>query len=122
MLSRRGRGEVGHRAGIWHFEKTFVKFPTPGLIFWLKFPPKAAQLHQRPREKIKLPYPGDNKICQKPYPQAKDDDKIPALCPASPRLPPPGLTLIGALFYGYSQGYSAVHSSLQAVPIRNKFI
>ena len=45
------------RAGIWQFCKKIAKFSTPGLIFCVTSPLRAAQLHQRSREKNQIALP-----------------------------------------------------------------
>ena len=93
-ISRLGEGGGGHWVGVWHFRKKNVdKFHRPGGIFCVKstknFPPREAQSHHRQREKIKLPYSGDNKISQKHYPRAKNVHQIWSPPYALPPLPPP---------------------------------
>ena len=105
-----GRGgggveKVGHRAGIWHFPKNSVKFPTPGKNVRsniTEIPHPGKWFVVKGLQKFKYPYPRDSKIIQMPYPQAKVINQIPALCPAFSHTPHPphhspvGFTLIGA--------------------------
>ena len=53
---RGGGGKKGIGRGYDIFAKKNLQFPTPGLIFCLKSPPRVTQFHQRPRDK-KSNYP-----------------------------------------------------------------